>query len=294
MEIRILRYFSVIAELESFSRAAEILHVSQPALSRQIQDLEEELHTSLFERKNRRITLTEDGRKLQKRARDILQLVDKTETEFLHPENEISGDIYIASGEAEVFHTIASAITAMHEKYPSVVFHLYTRTAYETDEELESGLLDFGVVIDTFNVQKYNRLNLPCLDSWGLLMRKDSPLSLKSCITAEDLADLPLIYSISLPKRNDLTGWLKKGISELQQIATCDMSYNASFLVEQGMCCALTFTEMNNYNSELLCTRPLYPPVPVNMTLIWRKHVPLSSAAKAFVSILQDEINRNV
>ena len=186
MEIRVLRYFLAVAREENISRAAEFLHVTQPTLSRQLMDMEEELGAELFIRGKRRITLTEEGMLLRKRASEIIALVDKTEAEFNTSGEIISGDIYIGGGETEAMHIIAKVAKRLQKHDYHVRCHLYSGNADDVTERLDKGLLDFGVLIEPANVKKYDFLRLPGVDIWGLLMRKDSPLAVKKTIAPED------------------------------------------------------------------------------------------------------------
>lgn len=178
MELRVLRYFLAVAKEESITNAAKALNVTQPTLSKQLMDLEAELGKQLLIRGKRRTTLTEEGILLRKRAQEILELVDKTETEIAGSDEQISGDLYIGGGETAAMHLIAKVVSQMREAYPQVRFHFYSGNANDVTERLDKGLLDFGIIIGTAHIANYDYLQLPATDTWGLLMRKDSALAL--------------------------------------------------------------------------------------------------------------------
>lgn len=179
MEIRVLRYFLAVAREESITAAANFLHLTQPTLSRQIHDLEEELGQQLLIRKSHRVLLTPEGMLLRKRAEEIIAMVDKTEAEFNSLENTISGDVYIGSGETQTIRHIAEIIRQLKEEYPAIHYHIHSGNAQDITDRLDKGLLDFGVLIQPADIAKYDSLHLPGKDVWGVIMRKDSPLAAK-------------------------------------------------------------------------------------------------------------------
>ena len=188
MEIRVLRYFLAVAREESISRAAEYLHVTQPTLSRQLMELEDELGTRLFVRgkRNRSVILTDEGM-LRRRAEEIVELTDKTEAEIHAKDEIISGDIYIGCGETDAMRLIAQTARDLQEDYPDICYHLFSGNADDVTERLDKGLLDFGILVGSANTEKYDYITLPATDVWGLLMRKDSPLAEKNAVRPEDL-----------------------------------------------------------------------------------------------------------
>ena len=195
MELRVLRYFLAVVKQGSIIRAAEVLHVTQPTLSRQLMELEEELGKKLFIRGNRKISLTDEGILLHKRAEEIIDLVEKTKSEIVSSDKLISGDIYIGGGETEVMRLLAQAAKKLQKDYPNIKYHIYSGNADDVTEKLDKGLLDFGVLIEPANISKYNFLKLPAVDKWGILMRKNSPLAKYETIKPEYLWNVPLLYS---------------------------------------------------------------------------------------------------
>ena len=294
MELRVLRYFLAVAREESISDAAEILHITQPTLSRQLMDLEEELGKQLLIRgkRNRKIMLTEDGMRLRKRAEEIVALADKTEAEFLAGDDAVSGDVYIGCGESDAMHIIAKTAVKLRRDYPDIHFHLYSGNAEEVSERMEKGLLDFGIFITSSNIDKYDYLKLPAYDTWGLIMRKSDPLAAKNFITAQDLEELPLIMSRQALVQEDISRWGKKQIQNLNVVATYNLVYNAAIMTREGFGYTLTLDKLANTGSDSdLCFRPLKPELRINLNLVWKKYQLFSKASQKFLEYLKNEIN---
>lgn len=293
MDIRILRYFLAVVREESISGAAEALHLTQPTLSRQLMDLEEELGVKLLNRgkKNQHITLTEEGMLLGKRAEEIVSLTDKTISEFDTKSDIISGDIYIGGGETNVMRLIAKIAKKLQTQYPLIRYHLYSGNADDVAERLDKGLLDFGLFIEPANMERYNYLRLPQTDTWGLLMHKDSPLAKKESIHAVDLTDIPLIVSRQSMVHNELSGWIGSDFEKLNIVATYNLIYNASLMVDEGFGYALCLDRLVfSDNNNNLCFRPLEPILEAHMDIAWKKYQVFSKAAEKFLEILQGEL----
>ncbi|WP_152658452.1 LysR family transcriptional regulator [Oceanobacillus sp. CFH 90083] len=291
MEIRLLRYFIAVANEQNISAAAQSLHISQPTLSRQLSDLEDELGTTLFIRGNRKITLTEEGIFLLTKAKEIVGLVDKTEANFNQPEELISGEIYIGGGETEAMHFIAKTLKDLRKDHPAIQFHLYSGNADDIRDKLENGLLDFGIVIEPTDKQKYDYIQLPAQDVWGVLMRKDSPLSHNQSIQASDLIDKPLIISRQTTVDNELSGWLGQNVKDLNITGTYNLLYNASRMVEADLGYALCIDKLINTSGDSnLCFKPLSPKLTASLNIIWKKHQIFSNAANKFL----DQIRYNI
>ena len=258
MEIRVLRYFLAVAREESISGAADYLHLTQPTLSRQLMDLEEELGKKLFLRGSRKVTLTEDGLLLRKRAEEILDLVEKTQSEFHETDQAgISGDIYIGGGETQAMRMVAQTARELQADHPQIRYHLYSGNAEDVSERLDKGLLDFGMMIRPFDIKKYDSVQLPATDTWGVLMRKDSPLAERDCIRPRDLWDVPLLTSRQRMAQKELMEWLGKKPEELNLVSTYNLIYNASLMVEEGLGYAMTLAGLvNTAGDSVLCFRP--------------------------------------
>ena len=294
MEFRVLQYFLAIAREETISKAAESLHITQPPLSRQIKELEEQLGKQLFIRGNRKINLTEEGILLRQRAEEIISLVEKTESEIMHSDTTISGDIYIGSGETEGMRILAKVIDTCHKEYPKIKFHLYSGNSQDVVEKIENGLIDFGVLIEPADISKYDFIKIPVKDKWGVLMRKDSPIASLKSITADTLKKLPLICSSQEIVKNEISGWLNDDYNKLNIVATYNLIYNASLLVEEGSGYAFGLDKLiNTSGNSKVCFIPLEPKLEVGLTLIWKKYHLFSKAASYFLNQLRKEINKS-
>lgn len=289
MEIRVLRYFLTVAREESITGAAEYLHLSQPTLSRQLMDLEEELGKKLFLRGSRRVTLTEDGLLLRKRAEEILDLIEKTESEF-HETNqaEIAGDIYIGGGETQAMRMVAQTAKELQAEHPHIRYHLHSGNAEDVAERLDKGLLDFGMMIRPFDIKKYESVTLPAVDTWGVLMRKDSPLAEKAAIEPKDLWNVPLLVSRQRLAQKELISWLGKKSEELNIVTNYNLIYNAALMVEEGLGYAMTLDKLiNTTGDSTLCFRPLRPKLEVGLDLVWKKYQVFSKATALFLERMQ-------
>lgn len=288
MEIRVLQYFLAIAREESISKAAEYLHLSQPTLSRQIKDLEDELGTLLFERGTRKITLTEDGLLLRKRAEEIISLVDKTQAEIISEKTALNGDIYIGCGETEGMSMIAKAIRIVQSHHPDITFHFHSGNAYDILERLEKGLIDFGIIIGEQDLSQYQHIQLPIKDTQGVLMRKDSPLASRDNLTIKDLVGLPLIVSAQDYKKEKPVSFLPAS-DDYHIVATYNLIYNASLLVKEGVGYAIGLDKLINTDcTSDLCFKPLFPQTCASITLVWKKYQHFSKSSQYFLNILQD------
>lgn len=297
MEIRVLRYFLAVAREGNITAAANFLHLTQPTLSRQIKDLEEELGQKLLIRKSHRVSLTSEGMLLRKRAEEIISMVDKTEAEFSSMENTVSGDIYIGGGETQVMREIAVIIKELREFYPDIRFHLYSGNAADVTERLDKGLLDFGVLIQPADISKYNYINLSGKDSWGVIMRKDSPLARKEYIEKNDLLDLPLICSRQAisphQSGNEFADWFGEDFQKLNIVSTFNLVYNAAILVEAGVGYAITLDNLANTSADSsLCFRPLSPNLESGLNIIWKKYQVFSAAARLFLKEITERFSQ--
>lgn len=292
MELRVLQYFLAIAREQSISGAAEFLHVSQPTLSRQIRDMEDELGKQLFIRGNRKITLTEEGMILRKRSEEIIGLVKKTEDEIALTDDISEGDIYIGAGESHAIHILADGAKQLQTEYPNIRFHIASGDTTDVLEELDKGLIDFGLIFGAVDKTKYEYLELPVKDSYGILMRKDSELVKKEVITPEDLWNKPLICNRnSTNNESEIFKWLKKDRTEINIIATYNLLYNASIMVEAGIGYALALDKIINFSGDSsLCFRPLSPTIEAGMSLIWKKYQIFSKAAEKYLIQMQTSL----
>lgn len=292
MELRVLQYFLAIAREQSILRAAHSLHLSQPTLSTQIKQLEEELGKQLLIRGtkgSRKVTLTEDGMILRKRAEEILRLVEKTQKEIRLSDRVIIGDIHIGAGETDGVRLLAKAAKELQQHYPEIHYHISSGNADFVIEQLDKGLIDFGIVFGEVDLKKYNALKLPLKDTWGVLMRQDAPLAQKSNITAEDLQTLPLILSHQQNQQNQFHKWLRCDTDKLNVVATYNLLFNASLLVDEGLGYAIGLDKIiSTGTNSSLCFRPLAPKIEAEMHVIWKKYQILSKAADKFLIKLKE------
>lgn len=292
MDIRVLQYFLAVAREESITKAAQTLHMTQPPLSRQLKDLENEVGKQLLIRGSRKITLTEDGMLLRKRAEEMIDLMEKTKAELSSSDEHISGDIYMGSGETEAVSTIAKVAKDLQKEHPLIRYHIYSGDAERIMERLDKGLIDFGLLVEPVDIAKYDYIRLPVKDTWGVLMRKDSPLAEKESICAEDLWDKPLIISHQTSISDEMISWLRRDISKLNIVATYDLLYNASRFVKMGMGYAIALDKLINTSGDSdLCFRPLYPVSEAGLCIVWKKYQVFSRAAEQFLKQIQNEFS---
>ncbi|KRE99377.1 LysR family transcriptional regulator [Paenibacillus sp. Soil766] len=296
MELRVLRYFLTVAREGSITGAADFLHLTQPTLSRQLKDLEQELGKKLFNRSSHNIILTDEGMLLRKRAEQIVNMVDKLEREFSSMEEIVSGDVYIGGGETYAMKQIAHVVKELQLNYPKIRYHLFSGNEDDVTERLDKGLLDFGILIDPADLSKYNYINIPEKDVWGVVMRKDSPLAVKDTIQAADLLHLPLICSRQAIQqtlsKNEFVDWFGEDFEKLNIVTTYNLLYNAAILVEEGIGYAVTIDKIVNTSSESkLCFRPLKPRLESGLNLVWRKHQVFSVAADMFLNEIKESFS---
>ena len=293
MDIRVLRYFLAVAREENISKAAEYLHITQPTLSRQLKELEDELKVSLFTRGKRSITLTDKGMLLRKRAEEITSLMDKTEVEFSNLDNLISGDVYIGGGETLAMKILAEVMTDMSEEYPDVRFHLYSGSADNVMDRIDKGLLEFGVVIEPADIRKYEAMRLPYTDHYGLIMKKDDPLASMDTIPISMLKDIPILVAKRIIDNNYFSEIFGISPEQLDIRATFNLIYNAALLVEHGMGYALTIDKLINVTGDNnLCFVPLEPETTLNLSIIWKRYQMFSGASKEFLDRLKERLKR--
>lgn len=289
MEIRVLKYFLAVAREENITKAAGLLHISQPSLSRQLMQMEESLGVKLFKRSKHRIILTDEGRLLRRKAQEIVALADKAEKELSKGEDAISGEIAIGCGETKNMAYLSQMIVSFRERYPEVTFEIYTAIADDVKDHIENGVLDFGLMLEPVEISKYNFIQLPLGEKWCVLMRKDFPLAEKDKITPADLVGVPLMIAKRKSVRNELENWFGDYYDRLNITATCNLSYsNRSIMVENHVGVALVHEFENNHES--LCLRPIFPEIENKSVLVWKKNQVFSPAATKFIEWIKNAI----
>ena len=286
MEIRVLRYFLAVAQEGSVTRAARALHLTQPTLSRQIRELEEELGQTLFSRGGRELSLTREGLLLWPRAEEIVGLAEITEKEFRSlGEKTVSGDLSLGCGESKALSFVTDALKVLQDEHPLIIPHFFSGNGEIVMDRPDKGLLDFAVLMGAENTERYSSLPLPNHDTWGLLMDKDDPMAQKKAITAEDLLDIPLILSSQSLSRDELSGWLGFPMSRLHIAATYTLLFNGSLMVRSGLGYALCFDHIAPSGKDSpFAFRPLTSP----LSLVWKKHQILSAPAEAFLAKIRE------
>lgn len=294
MELRVLEYFLAIAREQSITGAARSLHLSQPTLSTQIRALEDELGKQLLIRGtpgSRKVSLTEEGMLLRKRAEEIMSLVRRTEDEISLSNEFIAGDIYIGAGETDGIRIIAQTAGKVRADHPDIHFHISSGDGKDVLENLDRGLIDFGLLLQKADPAKYEFLSIPVKETWGVLMRRDSPLSEKDTITPEDLRELPLIISRQETSRSLVSSWLGQDLAELNIAATYNLLYNGSLMVEEGMGYALGLDRIINTTGDSpLCFRPFSPALEVGAYFVWKKYQIFSKASEFFLQTIKNEL----
>lgn len=287
IETRLLQYFLAVAREQNITRAAESLHISQPTLSKQMMELEEKLGKPLFVRSKKRITLTDEGAYFRSRAQEMMDLMVKTESMFRSDEDTIAGDIWFGCGETPIMDSITRIFRELKAEHSGIKFHIFSGDANSLLEQLDKGLLDMGLMLGRQNQDKYRQIPLNMESRFGLLMTKDSPLASMDVIPLERLQSLPLIVSQQTVVTQQLREWLGREPEDLNIIATYNLIYNATFMVEQGMGYGLCLEKLvNTEGRRNLTFRPIGPELTVNAYLTVKKYQVLSRSAQ----LLLDEI----
>lgn len=288
MELRVLRYFLAVAAAGNLTHGAASLHITQPTLTRQIRDLEEELGCQLFHRTNHSVELTDAGMELREYAQQIVDLAEKAKSQLQHGADNISGWIYIGSGETKAMQGIADVLHGLRNDHPGVRIHLLSGNAQDVMERLDRHLLDFGILIQPADTTRYDHMDLPAKDVWGVIMRKDSPLAELEAVNRESLLDVPLILSRQAMQDtgspNEFREWFGADVDRLHVAATFNLVYNAAIMVSGGIGYAVAIDGLADTREDSpLCFRPLNPPLESGLTLIWNKHSAFSPPALAFL-----------
>jgi len=291
MEFRVLKYFLTVAREESITKAAEVLYITQPTLSRQIAELEEEIGTPLFVRSNRNVTLTDAGMLFRRRVEEMVALGDKIKEEFSGG-GHVAGTVSLGMAEAFSANTVTDVIAIMQNKYPDVKFELYTAMADTVLERIDKGLIDIGFLLEPVNVDKYDFIRLPQKERLGLYMRSDDPLARKQEILPEDLIGLPIIGAIRKELQQNSRNALGAVYDKLNFIATFNVANNATLLVERGLGYMLVIEGLTQYHGNRnLCFRPIETIPPLCSLAVWKKYQPSNRAVSIFLEELDLLLN---
>lgn len=282
MNFRILNYFLTVVHERNITKAAEVLHITQPTLSRQLMQLEAELGVSLFDRSQHKFALTPSGQFLVERAREILNMVEKTTLDIQEQEHNLTGSIAMGAGEYQATEALARLIGGFQQKYPAVNFELFTSSADLLHDKLDKGLLDVAILQAPVDTTNYDYLRLPIKETWCVLMRSDSPLAKKATITANDLQGLPLILPARLQVRSEIFNWLSGDIAKMHFVGSCNLLANTAVLVEQNGYYAIT-VNFPLLDKSRFVFRPLQPALNSEILLVWRRDRQQSLAMQKFI-----------
>ena len=288
MELRVLRYFLAVAREENITKAAALLHVTQPTLSRQLMQLEDELGVKLFRRSQYRVMLTEDGMLLRRRAQEIIELADKAERDLQHTETELTGEVAIGCGETVGMTFLSEHIHAFRKLHPLVQFRIYSAMADDVKERIEKGLLDMGLLTEPVDIGRYAFLRTPQKDRRGVLLPKEHPLAQSKAITPKDLLGIPLLISGREIVRNELAGWFGDVYDKIESAATFNLILNAANMVKNGVGAALCFDL--GHISDALTFVPLSPTLETGTVLAWKKDQTCSPAAEQFLAFIKNAV----
>lgn len=284
MEIRVLRYFLTVVREESITKASEVLHITQPTLSRQLSQLEEEIGVKLFHRGTRKISLTNEGILLRRRAEEIVQLVDKTEKELVEQEEQVEGMVSVGCGEIASVQLLPELFRLFREKYPRVKFDIFTATADLVKEQMDRGLLDLGLLLEPIDVEKYDFIRIGMKENWVVLMRPDDPLAGKESITAKDLSSQPLILPRRMRVQSELASWFGDYYENLDVVFTSNLNTNGAIMVESGLAYSIVVEgAVSFWDQAKIVYRPLRPALTATSVLAWKHRQPFSLAATKFI-----------
>ena len=281
VEIRVLKYFLMVAREENITKAANLLHLTQPTLSRQLMQLEEELGVSLFRRSKHRIILTEDGMLLRRRAEEIVALAYKTKNDFQHRQEQLAGTISVGSGEMQSSRFLTQLLTAFQNENPLVTYTIYSGNSDNIKERIERGLLDVGLLQEPVDITKYSFIRTPIREQWGILVNENSKLAAKNNVSPADLSDIPLIMPGRENLQNELFNWFGSYAENLHIIANGNLLYNLASLARDSGACVLTLNMACSYPG--LCFVPLSPEMETSTVLVWKKTQTFSPVAAAFI-----------
>ncbi|MCM1159043.1 MAG: LysR family transcriptional regulator [Bacteroidales bacterium] len=284
MEIRVLRYFLTVVREESITKAADVLHITQPTLSRQLSQMEDDIGVKLFHRGTRKITLTSEGMLLRRRAEEILQLVDSTEKELVEQEEQIEGKVTIGCGELASVQILSELIADFSKKYPGVIFDIFTATADVVKEQMDKGLIDIGLLLEPIDIEKYEFIRLDVKEKWVVLMRADDALAKRESVSAKDLSELPIILPRRLSVQSELASWFGDYYSKLHVLFTSNLSTNGAVMVKKGLAYSVVIEGSVPFwdNTKITC-RPLSPELTATCVLAWKRQQPFSLATAKFI-----------
>lgn len=289
MDIRVLRYFLAVAKEGNITKAAEVLHITQPTLSRQLKDLEEEVGAVLLIRGKRQITLTQSGMLFQQRAKEIVSLLDKTERDLAEQKEDLGGVISIGCVETTASMLLPEAVGEFFNLHPLVQYEIYSADGDDIREKLDQGSVDIGVLLEPVEAAKYDFIRLPFKEKWGILVRRDDPLAKKESVSVEDILDVPLLIPRRTIVQNEIAGWLGVESSRLHIIGCHNLLTNAALLVEQGLCAAICVCgAWAIRETDRTCFIPFDPERVTGHVLAWKKNRVFNTTTSTFIQYIRD------
>lgn len=292
MELRVLRYFLTVVREGSITKAADVLHITQPTLSRQLAQMEVDMGVKLFDRGTRKIVLTNEGLLLERRAEEILALVDKTEKELIEQDENIEGTVSIGCGDLRAVQLLTEFMGRFHEMFPDVSFELYTANADHISEQMERGLIDIGILLEPINMEKFDFIRLKQKEQWVVVMPPDSPLAKQESVTASDLVHVPLILPCRLSVRSELASWFGDVFDKLNVPYASNLPANSSLMVYNKLAYAIIVSgSLSLWDSEKIVCRPLYPELTASSVVAWKRKQPFGLAASKFIEYIKKEIS---
>ena len=291
MELRVLNYFLAVAREENFTKAANVLHITQPTLSRQISDLEDELGVKLFIRSSHNIILTEEGMMLKRRAQEMLSLAEKTKRDFLQKDEQLTGTVSIGSGEFRSTKYLAKIISRFSEKHPGVRYEIYSGNAGNIRDYIERGFLDVGLMSEPIDMRKYNFINMPVKEQWGVFVQEDSPLFKNETVRPEELKGMSVITATGDFNQSRIGGWLGDCRDDVRIVATANLPYNEAVLAQENMGVMLSINLNCTY--EGLRFIPLEPSLEISTALAWKKEQVFSPATTAFIEFAREILKKH-
>ncbi len=294
MEIRVLRYFLTVVREESITKAADVLHITQPTLSRQLAQMEEEIGVKLFNRGTRKLLLTNEGFLLRRRAEEIIELVDKTERELTEQDEMVEGTVSIGCGDLGAVHMLPNLFKSFNQRYPSVRFDLYTATADNVKEQMERGLIDIGLLLEPVNMEKFEFIRLNTKEQWVVIMSPDSHLANKKFITPDDLKDVPLILPRRLNVQSELASWFGEYFDKLNVLFTSNLPSNSSVMVYNKLAYAIIIEgSVSLWDKNKITYRTLSPKLTASSVIAWKRQQPFGLAAEKFIKHIKESFSMN-
>lgn len=285
MEFRVLNYFLMVAREENITKAAQLLHVTQPTLSRQLMQLEEELGVKLFDRSSHSIILTSEGMLLKRRAQEMLSLAEKTRSELTQKEENLTGLISIGCGELQSMNELSGWISGFQRQHPLVTFDIYSGTADSIKRRMENGTIDLGLLLEPVDTARYEFIRMHTKEQWCAIVREDCALAGKSSVTPEDIVPFPILLPVRNPVQNELSSWFGGLAKHLNIVSTFNLLYNSAVLVQNDVGIALCLKLNCHYDH--LKSIPLHPTLELGSVLAWKERQVFSAATAAFIEYIK-------